>query len=248
MQCDEKLPSCSPCERARVACSGPPTQFRFVHDGYHTSPSSSHYSSASLGSDPISTSSNHSFKPIDTQRLNTGAFISRFRLSSHHTPPRNLTTVADRVAARLVGYLTTDGADRDFLTSVGYMQHLPPRIERSAALRDCVALVRSSWGNFKRDMSAKEVLDLAIYGKALRSLHRAVEVIGDRGVDVETLAAATVMERFEVVFDVARPYHRARHSMGIVGLMKARGPPNLNDPLDVQLAIENHGALVGCDS
>ncbi len=52
------------------------------------------------------------------------------------------------------------------------------------------------------------------------------------------------MERFEVYFDRERPYHRTKHARGIETLMVVRGPPKLDDELDVQLAIENHAALL----
>ncbi|KAL1858645.1 hypothetical protein Plec18167_003480 [Paecilomyces lecythidis] len=52
------------------------------------------------------------------------------------------------------------------------------------------------------------------------------------------------MERFEVLFDVTKPAHRVRHTQGIDALMRQRGPPDLKNEFDIQLAIENHASLI----
>lgn len=179
--------------------------------------------------------------PVSTKGAGAGSSFAKFRLYNDG-PRSNPTTLADRTAARLVGQITLDNADRDMLSFVGYMPYLPARLGNNAALRDCVALQCSAWTKFKRGASCKDVIDPGVYGKALRSLQRAIE--GPEKLECETLAAATIIDRIEVLFDSGRPYHRSRHAAGMQTIMKARGPPKLDDDLDVQLALENHAVLV----
>ncbi|KAL7625824.1 hypothetical protein AAE478_005047 [Parahypoxylon ruwenzoriense] len=158
----------------------------------------------------------------DATLFSGGATFGHFRLSLDR-PQKNLTTVSDRVAARLMNYLGNEDAAWDLSASNYYTKLLPVRISESAALRDCVAVMCSAWTNFRRN----------------RAVHDPV-----RQLTCETLAAATIMERLEILFDTHRPYHRTRHSLGIQGLMSKRGPPKLKDDLDIQLALENHAALL----
>lgn len=184
-----------------------------------------------------------SLEKIRSQDLPGGASFNHFRLHSHE-PKKNLTTVADRVAARLVGFIGNENASWDFLVYTGYIRHLPVRLSRSAALRDCVALMTSSWANYKRNLPVEQVMDSGLYGKTLRSLQRAIDDDRER-LSCETLAAVTILERLELFFDTRRPHHKARHTIGIQNLMVNRGPPELDDHLDVHLALENHATLVG---
>lgn len=172
----------------------------------------------------------------------TDSSISRFRLcSSTVSLSANLTTSADRVAARLAAMLTHHGP-RDLMLQAGYLKYLPARIDSSPALRDAVTLMCSAYANFQRGLSADQVLNASIHGKALRSLGRAID--DHTRITAETVAATTIMERVEALFDGSRPCHRVRHAIGVDTLTRQRGPPKLDDVFDVQLALENHGALV----
>lgn len=154
---------------------------------------------------------------------------------------QNLTTAASRVAGRLVWNLENH-ASKDVVFRIGYLKLLPARLDQSPALRDSVALLCSSYANVIRGLPFKEVLNLGMHGKALRSLLRA---LGSRsGISSETLAATSLMERIEVFFDAARPFHRTRHAQGVDSLMRQRDLPKLEDELEIQLAIENHIILV----
>lgn len=224
--------------RAKVPCSGPSTLTKFIHNGHHAE---SKVNGAEVG---VLTPNKPSggLEKIRYQSLPDGALFGHFRLSSGE-PRRNLTSVADRVAARLVGYLGNEDAAWDMLVSTGYTKHLPVRLGESAALRDCVALMCSAWANYRRNMPVTDVVDPTLYGKALRSLQRAIDDPRQQ-LSCETLAAATILERLEVLFDTGRPYYWTRHTYGIENLMIKRGPPKPEDHLDVQLALENHAALV----
>ncbi|KAI1763713.1 hypothetical protein GGR53DRAFT_359078 [Hypoxylon sp. FL1150] len=242
IKCDEKWPTCTPCVRAKVECSGPPASTTtFVNSSSQTP------SQTTSGNEFVITLSSSarpagSLEKIRGHDLPGGASFTHFRLHSHE-PKKNLTTVADRVAARLIGYLGNDDAPWDILVYTGYTKHLPVRLGQNAALRDCVAVMCSTWANFKRNLPADKVLDSGLYGKALRSVQRA---INDHSVQLspETLAAVTILERLELIFKVGRPHHKAVHTVGIQDLMIRRGPPRPDDHLDVHLALENHAALI----
>ncbi|KAI1380226.1 hypothetical protein F4677DRAFT_254126 [Hypoxylon crocopeplum] len=179
---------------------------------------------------------------IRCQDLLGGASFGHFRLSSDE-PRKNLTTVADRVASRLVGYLGHEDAPWDMLATIGYTKHLPIRLAESPALRDGVALMCSAWANYRRNLPAAEVIDSNLYGKALRSLQRALND-AQQQLSCETLAAATILGRLEILFDTRRPFNRTHHAEGIKTIMLKRGPPKIDDDLDLHLALENHAAMI----
>jgi hypothetical protein len=177
---------------------------------------------------------------VNSQSLDGGASYSCFRLSSG---PRSVpTTVADRVAIRLSALLDKGIYDNGVF-NMRYMTLIPQRLSQSAALRDCVALLCSAWANSRRKMPVDELVALGIYGKALRSLQRALS--GPQALECEILAAVTIMERFFVIFNRGNRESRMLHIQGIRTLMQQRGPPTAADDELVQfLTLENQGCLV----
>ncbi|OTA62336.1 hypothetical protein K449DRAFT_465111 [Hypoxylon sp. EC38] len=242
VKCDEKWPTCTPCVRAKATCSGPSTLTKFINNVCHNSTSNEPERDGVRVQLLTSGISANNLKSIRQQGLPGGASFGHFRLSADE-PRKTPTSVADRVAARLVGFLVHENSPWDILAAIGYTKHLPARLGESPALRDCVALMCSTWANSRRNLPADQLIDSNLYGKALRSLQRALDDHKQQ-LRCETLAAATVLERLEVLFDTRRPYHRTRHAFGIKGLLMKRGPPDPNDDLDVHLAFENHAALV----
>ncbi|KAI1473202.1 uncharacterized protein F4812DRAFT_42455 [Daldinia caldariorum] len=243
IKCDENWPTCTPCLRAGVTCSGPPNLIKFIHTSSYTSTTGEARHDDGVATQLIARGrSAASLESIRQRGLPGGASFGHFRLAPGG-PRNNPTTVADRVAARLVGYLTHENATWDILSSFGYVKHLPVRLNESPALRDCVALMCSTWVNARRDFSSAQLIDSSLYGKALRTLQRAIND-HEQQLSNETLAAATILERLELVFDSQRPYHRSRHWEGIQTLMIRRGPPNPQDNFAVHLAFENHAALI----
>ncbi|KAI8965125.1 hypothetical protein F5Y11DRAFT_313926 [Daldinia sp. FL1419] len=242
-KCDEKWPTCTPCLRAGVVCSGPPTLTKFIHTS--SSDSATDEARGNEGATNQITRRGNTAGNLETIRqrgLPGGASFGQFRFAPDG-PRKNLTTVAERVSARLVGYLSHENAPWDVLTVCGYTKYLPVRLIESAALRDSVALMVTTWVNSRRDFKSTPLIDSGLYGKALRTLQRAINDPQEQ-LKSETLAAATILERLELVFDTQRLYHRSRHWEGIQSLMIKRGPPDPQDPLDVHLMLENHAALV----
>ena len=174
-----------------------------------------------------------------------GASFGYMRLC--HRPPRsNPTTLADHTALRLVGFLEHDHLG-DLLQSETYTKLLPSRLEKSIALRDAVSVYVSAWTNFQRGEPAEKVVPPVEFGRALRSLQLALDS-PDTQLSSETLAATTMMERLESEFDRNRLMYQTVHLDGVRSLMLRRGPPKLNDELDVCLALENHFPVVGLTS
>ncbi|KAL6786342.1 hypothetical protein J3E68DRAFT_447251 [Trichoderma sp. SZMC 28012] len=240
--CDKKWPTCTPCYRVDAVCSGPPTEAKFVHNGIHaTTKGVDCEASATSTSLQVSSSApSHAIVAIRSRDIPGGATYSVLRLSQEPRP--NLTTVADRVAATLVRHLE-NGPDNAFLLTAGHIKFVPARVGASSALRDCVALLCSTWTNFRRALSVEQLINPDVHGKALRSLQIA---LNDecRQLSTETLAAVTILERVEILFDARRPRHRALHGQGLYGLMLQRGPPRLGDELDTCLAFDNLGPLL----
>lgn len=175
---------------------------------------------------------------VNSHSIDGGASYSCFRLSCPKTVP---TTAADRIAARLVALL--ERGTYESVVNMRYMKRVPPRLASSAALRDTVALLCSAWTGSRRRRPVEELVALGVYGKALRSLQRALSS-GPEQLSCETLAAVTIMERFIVLFNRGNRASRILHGQGIRVLMEQRGPPNGEDELDLLLTIENQGSMV----
>ncbi|KAL6890490.1 hypothetical protein GGI43DRAFT_416024 [Trichoderma evansii] len=237
VKCDQKWPTCTPCFQADAVCSGPPTEAKFVHNGIYatTSGADSEVPAKSTSLPLLSSAPSHAIVAINSRNVPGGASYSILRLSQEPRP--NPTTVADRLAASLVRHLE-NGPDSALLLTMGHLNFVPARIGASPALRDCVALLCSTWANYRRALPVERIIDSKVYGKALRSLQIALDDENQQ-LRTETLAAVTMMERVEIMFDAKRPRHRALHGQGMYGLMLKRGPPKLSDELDTCLAFDN---------
>lgn len=228
VQCDENWPTCTPCAKSRCPCSGPPIPI----DAADSDASST----ISLPSSPSSSS-----RLLSHYELPEGSSLIRVRLNVHH--PRSYpTTIADRVASRLVAYLEK-GSLFDASLAVDYLKLLPTRLDSSNALRDAVALFCGCWGGFRRAPATQLLVDPRARVKALRSLQRALADENSMFAS-ETLAAAALMERVAVLFDNRGDEELVAHVRGISSLMVHRGPPNIEDELDLALAFANLGTLV----
>jgi hypothetical protein len=143
--------------------------------------------------------------------------------------------------SRLITYLERES--RFDASLVDYFRLLPARLGSSAALRDAVACFCRGWSDSENASPSKSSVDPQAYGKALRSLQRA---LGDEKekLATETLAAVSVIYRVEVLFGGQPNLQSVTHAQGIYSLMETRGPPNLDDDLDVCLAFEHQISVV----
>lgn len=177
----------------------------------------------------------HGYKS-STLNPSTGADYGRgfFRLTQQ---PSQTTT--DRLSSHLI---TLSAKSPDLIINLGYFKHLPRRMNESPVLTSCLDVFCNSWTNFHLGLPPNQLIDANMYGRALRSLYAALD--GPSQLRVETLTAMTLLQRIEVLFDTERGNHQTIHSGGMIPLMIKKGPPNLDDPLDVHLGHEVQVTLV----
>lgn len=174
-------------------------------------------------------------------RGDDGARFISYRLVSG--PPKEYpTTLSERVSHQLVSHLER-GNDGGLTLQMSYIKYLPQRLEQSACLRDAVALFSAKWTSFRRRQPHLAVRTMTLHGKALRSLQRAIQ--GPEALQVETLASIAILERVEALFHRAPTQVWTTHAEGIKNLMMKKGPPNVDDHMDVLVTQETHGLLVG---
>lgn len=245
VKCDEKWPTCSPCARHKVICPGPSSPgFKFVHQENQPAqrrPVERERKPRVPGEREDPGSLALQVRKMRSAVHGDGSSYGSFRLVNP-TPRPQPTTLCDRVAQRLVGHLER-GRDGGITLQMTYLKYLPQRLSESACLRDSVALFCTSWAGFRRQQPRGEIVNTVGYGKVLRSLQRALE--GPQALSVETLAAVTLLERTDAIFNRKPKHHWDVHQKGIRNLITQKGPPNVDDMLDVCLANENYGMLLG---
>ncbi|KAI0839916.1 hypothetical protein F5Y06DRAFT_18344 [Hypoxylon sp. FL0890] len=191
--------SCTPCVRAKATCSGPPLLTKFVSNEIVVRFQASGILASNL-------------KSICQQGLPGGASFGHYRLSSDE-PRKNLTTVAGRLAgrlaARLVGFLAHEDAPWNVLANIG---RIVEALHCGIASPSCVLLGRTPTETYRRNkwLTPPFTARLCEACSALIDNHK-------QQLKCETLAAATTLERLEVLFDSSRPYHRTRRAFGIKG-------------------------------
>ena len=155
-------------------------------------------------------------------------------------PRQYPSTIADRIALRLVHTIEKDPTG-EILFNASYLTLLPARLKESPALRDCVAFFCHTWTNLQRfQLVEQSPAFISTYGKALRSLTRAMQEPNTR-LSAESCAAVTLMLRCNVLFDGGK---MAIHSEGIAQIMRRMGPHSNGDQLHKQLAICNNGIVL----
>lgn len=165
--------------------------------------------------------------------------MANYGLLKGGNPYGNPTTLADRSAARLVNSMERDdqGITRVYLA---YLPLLPNRLADSPCLRDVVELFCSAWTDFRRRQPQGDLMGMPQYGKALRSLSRALS--GSQARNTETLAAMMLLDRTSTLFDRNQRSHI--HVRGIRQAFINKGPPNMEDELDVDVTNEVNGLMV----
>jgi hypothetical protein len=161
--------------------------------------------------------------------------------------PREVTpTSEEKLAAKLVHAMAvseTSGHGNALLLSHEALSLMAGRISESSALSDALGCLLATFGNLKRVLPFQDLIDLHTYGKALKSLQRALKD-PEQQFSTATLAALTVLYQIEVAYDSSKGPNKAFHCGSIHTMMCARGPPSLDDMLDVHLAFENQQAML----
>jgi len=157
--------------------------------------------------------------------------------------PSRMTRPEDRLAAKLALYVEcANGTGYNIcMTEQGFAM-IARRTADSVALRDSLECLLASWENLRRGCSFKELLDLKLYGKALKSLRKAM-LDPEQQVSPLTLAAISLVQKMEVAYDSNKGINRQSHTDGICGIMSRQNPSQL-DETQLQLAFENMGEMV----
>ncbi|VUC33013.1 unnamed protein product, partial [Clonostachys rosea] len=240
--CDEKWPTCTQCMGKSLTCPGPTSLLKFVnspHDeGQGRLPAENKAGQGVGFLEPRRTKRQRSSEGTQNPAGVDTALTRTFRFRT--TPRPNLTTMADRIGSRIVYHL--DGKrDWGWVFSMHYLEDLPRRLSESPCLQHAVALFCTVFGDYRRGESAKEFVTLPAYGKALRSLRRAIGP--GKTLTVETLAAIMMLERTENVFNGGRDALCITHSAAIADIIQRLGPPRSDDRLHRGLVTDSYGTM-----
>jgi hypothetical protein len=161
--------------------------------------------------------------------------------------PREVTpTSEEKLAARLVHAMAvseTLSYANALLLSHKVLSLMAARIPGSSALPDALGCLLATFGNLRRALPFQDLIDLHTYGRALKSLQKALKD-PDQQFSTTTLAAATVLYQIEIAYDSSKGPNKAFHCRSIYTMMYTRGPPSLEDMLDVHLAFENQQPML----
>ncbi|CAG9982214.1 unnamed protein product [Clonostachys byssicola] len=252
IKCDENWPACSQCVLRGYDCPGPTSLVKFITDGNHKNSRSELYvergdASTSWVSEVCARPKGSTQSPEpecpDKRRRPANiaaipaAHLTCFRLPSKVRPLP--TTVTDRLAAQLVSHLNR-ASDRGMILSKTYLQYIPSRLGYFPCLRDTIALFCTVWSNFRRGRQSLDFINLPAYGKAIRSLRRALGT--QQAFAVETLAAVTILQRTEELFNPGG--QRMIHDQGMTTLLENIGPPESGDEFHISVLCEDYSILV----
>jgi hypothetical protein len=150
----------------------------------------------------------------------------------------------DSLVSRLV-YVLESGLMRLPCISlkVPWLHLTPQRIAAEPVLCDSISLLLNIWFNVQKCLPREDLLDRAAYGKSLTSLRAALQDPA-KAYDISTLAATTLIQGIETCYDTTRQPNQSNHASGLCALMVVRGPPRLDDELDICLCFENIGSLL----
>ncbi|VUC23571.1 unnamed protein product [Clonostachys rosea] len=232
VQCDQNWPSCSQCIRKGVRCPGPSSLMKIINNGSHVIPPTA--SSSQTAVLPAKTSGDAVLvqrKPL-MRYANGNAMSGRLRLQ---VPRFTFSTNADTVAAQAAA-LVQSGELTAFAVEQ-LLEYCPQRLSQSSCLLDCAALLCQVWMEcFKRHEALSKVLESKAYGKAIRSLRRAVA--SDQLYTVETAAAMMLFYRFIRFTGLYSSYQMMPHEFGIRRVVRQIGLPHPNDDLHWEIRNE----------
>ncbi|KAK7214183.1 hypothetical protein V2G26_021361 [Clonostachys chloroleuca] len=242
IKCDENWPSCTPCRRSKRECPGP-TPLVNVSS---VAPRDAAPGSASHGSKRggLAIRAGHRVTARPKTQINKQAHPSECGplTTSRCQESRCLGALRSHPTSRpdqLASYLTAvlnDGTYQGDLAQLDVLSFIPQRLHVSPCLTDSVAFWCHLQLDTRRKLPKPSVATLHYYSKALQSLQSTLE--GKNAYRTETLAAAVLLQRTTLPFHKMVKSDAIAHAKGISALVMQRGPPNLDDDLDVSLAIE----------
>ncbi|KAK7217326.1 hypothetical protein V2G26_005329 [Clonostachys chloroleuca] len=239
IKCDQKWPTCAPCRRSALVCPGPSSTLKFIQ---HLAPPTDG-TPAGKRKAPVSSKAAHPFAVmVDRGHLspynNGNALHGSFRLQ---VPRFKSTTTADRVSAQLVHLLEIK--ERTGLELPPYLKFVPERLSHSNCLADSIALLYLTWHQASRGESQAKVLGSKTYGKALKSLQRAVN--SQAVYTVETLAAMVILLGLTVHYKPFTLIDYRPHTVAIRHVMRQIGAPQIQSSLHIGLIQSTEGLIGG---
>lgn len=227
----------------------------------HVSPSNMTVARRSVTSSSASRTTKRTYSPVPGKEgaaalvlmqsrlaeTGTGTFYKlRFRDFDGRCPAPTAAPqgTADSLVSRLVHVLESDLMRLPCISpKVPWLHLTPQRIAAEPALCDTISLLLSTWSNAQNGLPREDLLDRTAYGKSLTSLRAALQD-PVKAYDISTLAATTLIQGIETYYDTTRQPNQNTHASGLCALMVARGPPCLDDELDICLCFENIGSLL----
>ncbi|KAH8912161.1 hypothetical protein BR93DRAFT_922111 [Coniochaeta sp. PMI_546] len=248
IKCDENWPRCGNCKRSNQECSGPPKGVKFVQNNCHSARGNSKLSDSPI---PRNQAPSPCGTLVDVKLQSTadgtGTFHQMKIVRDVPARPREVTpTSEEKVAAKLLHAMAvseTSGYGNALLLSHETLSLMAARISESSALSDALGCLLATFGNLRRALPFQDLIDLHTYGRALKSLQKALKD-PEQQLSTATLAAATVLYQIEIAYDSSKGPNKAFHCGSIYSLMHTRGPPSLDDMLDVHLAFENQQPML----
>lgn len=242
LQCDQNWPTCTQCERNQTVCPGPSSLTKFVsHDGRQANHKVQNIESAVPSKAETAQiqqlSSTHIFR-ISQHNGRFGKYHTAFR---YIIPPRVSGTASDRVAAQLV-YQLESSPERRMVSDMMYLPMVAQHLGENSSLCDSVDLFCSAWAARRRKQPVADILSLPMYGKAIRSLSRALE--SSRAFTMDTVASIIILQKTEDLFNTSS--QRFRHELGLTGiLMNLTTLPEPGNLFESSIFCEIFGLLVG---
>ncbi|KAL7905155.1 hypothetical protein GGI35DRAFT_461035 [Trichoderma velutinum] len=216
IKCDENWPVCGYCQRKGFKCSGQPTN-RFV---YIKGPNAVR----------------------SLLREGSCAMSHPVQLPKSAICP-SLGNEADGAIAQLIAVIDASrDMNLDALLSKKSFSLLPRYMISNQVLCNAVRFMVSCYTNHQRGIFPQELFDRRAYSQALRSLAQALQTPSNE-ISTPILAAISIIHRVVTTYEPEPEISHNKHLEGINAIMAARGPPNLDDDLDVSLMFDNFRLL-----
>lgn len=174
----------------------------------------------------------------------------------------SLGSEADGSIAQLIAVIdASKDMNLDALLSKKSFTLLPRYMIGNQVLCNAVRFMVSCYTNHRRGIYPQELFDRRAYSQALGSLAQALQGPSN-GITTPVLAAISIIHRvvvsvnmvgaiigvnaslLQTTYEPEAETSHNKHLEGINAIMAARGPPNLDDDLDVSLMFDNFRLLV----
>lgn len=124
-----------------------------------------------------------------------------------------------------------------------HFRYLPFRLGYSKALDNAVSCLLQSYTIVSRGQPRNEALELASYGKAIRSLRMELSSPEPSGITSETLCAALIMAQYEIL-KPGPVFSYISLAGGVSAIFKACGPARLQSEFEQAMFAAHYPAII----